>query len=365
MREAALREEALRQRGIDPLATRERRPIRWGRRLRIGLLVTAVVVVAGSGLLVGRLSAFNASVSSAGSISELFWPLLGSDRVNVVIYGYGGDAHPDGTYLADSINILSIDPASNATTLVAIPRDLWIEGFAELPDNAKINQAFAIGYVHGGVPRAAEITTSLLARVTGLELRHWLALDFAGFEAMVDAVQGVTVENPVAFEYTWREDRFHAGVFPDGSFAAGTLQLTGHQALDYARTRYTSVPGESSDFARSIRQQRVLAALRTRIGSGLGSLGPGLALMDALDDRLRTNLSAIDLLLLAGHLTPDRRVELSEGVILEGTRNSIGEYILAVIGRSSGSDYAPLVAFIADALAAPIPSPEPSAGGSP
>jgi LCP family protein required for cell wall assembly len=310
-------------------------------------------------------SAFNAQVSSAASISELFGPLLGTDRVNVVLYGYGGDAHPDGTYLADSINILSIDPATDTTTLVAIPRDLWIEGFAALPDNGKINQAFAIGYLHGGVPHAAEATTALLAGVTGLDLSYWLALDFAGFAAMVDAVHGVTVENPVAFEYTWLEDQFRAGVFPDGSFAAGTLQLNGEGALTYARTRYTSAPAEASDFARSVRQQRVLAALRTKIGNGLGSLGPGLALMDALDDRFRTNLSAIDLLLLAGHLTPDRRIELSEGTVLEGTRNSIGEYILAVIGRASGSDYAPLRAYITDALAQPIASPGPSPSGTP
>ena len=360
-----MREDALRQRGPDPLAVRERRPIRWGRVLRIGLLAFLVVIVGSGALLFGRVSAFNAQISSAASISELLGPLLGTDRVNVVLYGYGGDAHPDGTYLADSINILSIDPATDTTTLVAIPRDLWIEGFAALPDNGKINQAFAIGYLHGGVPHAAEATTALLAGMTGLDLSYWLALDFAGFAAMVDAVHGVTVENPVAFEYTWLEDQFQAGVFPDGSFAAGTLQLNGEGALTYARTRYTSVPAEASDFARSVRQQRVLAALRTKIGNGLGSLGPGLALMDALDDRFRTNLSAIDLVLLASHLTPDRRIELSEGTVLEGTRNSIGEYILAVIGRASGSDYAPLRAYIADALVQPIASPGPSPSGTP
>ncbi len=360
-----MREEALRQRGLDPLAVRERRPIRWGRRLRIGLLVVLGLVVTSGVLLFGRVSTFNAQVSTAPSISELFWPLLGTDRVNVVLYGYGGDAHPDGTYLADSINILSIDPATNATTLVAIPRDLWVEGFAELPDNAKINQAFAIGHVRGGVPHAAEVTTGLLARVTGLDLRYWMALDFAGFAAMVDAVHGVTVENPVAFGYTWLEPEFLAGVFPDGAFEAGTLQLDGERALTYARARYTSVAGESSDFARSIRQQRVLAALRTKIGIGLGSLGPGLALMDAVQDRLDTNLSAIDLLLLAGHLTPDRRLELSEGLILEGTTNSIGEYILAVIGRTSGSDYEPLHAYIHAGLAEPIPTPDPLPSAAP
>lgn len=107
----------------------------------------------------------------------------------------------------------------------------------------------------------------------------------------------------------------------------------------------------------------MLAALRAKLGSGgLGSLGPGLAMMDAMKGQMKTDLSAIDLYLLSGHLQADRRIELSEGVILEATRNKIGQYILAVIGRSSGNDYAPLQAYIQSQLAEPIATPAPSGG---
>jgi hypothetical protein len=64
----------------------------------------------------------------------------------------------------------------------------------------------------------------------------------------------------------------------------------------------------------------------------------------------------MDLYLLSGHMGADRRIELGEGVILEATSNSIGQYILVVIGRSSGSDYAPLQAFLQTELARPLPS---------
>ena len=149
-----------------------------------------------------------------------------------------------------------------------------------------------------------------------------------------------------------------------GSFTKGELHLDGEQALAYSRARYTSLPAESSDFARSVRQQRVLAALRTEIGDGgLGSIGPGLAMMDALDGQMKTDLSAIDLFLLSGHLDPDRRIALKEGVILEATTNTIGQYILVVIGRASSTDYAPLQQFLVTELARPIPSPSPSPSG--
>jgi hypothetical protein len=114
-----------------------------------------------------------------------------------------------------------------------------------------------------------------------------------------------------------------------------------------------------------VRQQRVLAALRTEIGDGgIGSIGPGLAMMDALDGQMKTDLSAIDLFLLSGHLDPDRRIALKEGVILEATTNTIGQYILVVIGRASSTDYAPLQQFLVTELAKPIPSPSPSPSGS-
>ena len=42
-----------------------------------------------------------------------------------------------------------------------------------------------------------------------------------------------------------------------------------------------------------------------------------------------------------------------------------GQYVLVVIGRSSGSDYGPLHAYIANQLAQPIPTPTPQPSGSP
>ena len=72
--------------------------------------------------------------------------------------------------------------------------------------------------------------------------------------------------------------------------------------------------------------------------------------MDALADRLQTDLSAIDLFLLSGHFDADRRIELSVGVILEASRNSAGQYVLVVIGRSAPDDYGPLHDYLREQL---------------
>lgn len=379
LQEAARRADELRARGIDPDAVdrayledeaTEARPVRarrprppLGRILLLGLLLILVIVVLGGILLWQRVSAFNDSVSTAPATSSALWgPLGGDERVNVVLFGFGGPEHTGGTYLADSIQVLSIDPATDTTTMIPIPRDLWIEGDPEIPDNSKINEAFAIGHARGGMEEAARLATKVLGEATGLQIDYWVAIDFAGFRDVIDAIGGVTIQNPTAFSYTMNETLYHQGVFNAGTFPAGELHLDGAEALAYTRARYTSVQEESSDFARSVRQQRVLGAVRAKIGSGgIGSLGPGLALMDALKGQMMTNLSAIDLFLLSGHLSPDRRIELSEGVILEATTNTIGQYILVVIGRQGPTDYTPLHDYIASELAKPMPTPTPSA----
>ena len=333
-----------------------RRPGSFLRALRNILLlglVAFIVIVAVLGL---RAATFNASVSnSAFPSTAMLGPLNGDDRVNVLMVGYGGEGH-DGAYLADSIQILSIDPSTDATTTIPIPRDLWIEGVASFPQNGKVNEVFSAGNVSGGLDEAGALMADVLSEVTGLEIEHWLSIDFTGFREMVDAVGGVTVDNPVAFEYTHNPIQHSNGNWDAGAFAAGEIHLDGDQALAYSRARYTNVVAESTDFARSERQARVMGALRGSVGDGgPGAILPGLRLMDAMEGRVRTDLSVIDLYLLSSHLSSDRRVELSEGPVLTATSNSVGQYILVPTGWIGPGDYAGLRAYLSGELAADAP----------
>lgn len=343
-----------------------RRPARRRRRvpLRVILALILLAILAGAAvgavLLYQRVVAFNASVSTQEPLSGHLSDLLGGDaRLNVLLLGFADEDRP-GAFLSDSISVLSIDPVSDTTTAISVPRDLWVEGIDALPGNGKINEAFAIGHLDGGFTGAGDRAAEVVTAVTGLPIQGWLALDFTGFRDMVEAVGGVTVNNPTEFGWAWDGADFDAGKL-GGTFQAGPVELDGKAALAYVRVRYTTVPAESSDFARAARQHRVLAAVRDKLGDGgLASLGPGLALMDALDGELHTNLSVRDLYALSSRLSPDRRLELAEGVILEATRNSVGQYILVVIGRTGPSDYQPLKDFIATELAKQIPEATPA-----
>jgi len=351
-------------RPLRPAARRPRRPTNWGRRIKlIGFLLLATVVLVVV-LLVQRAAAFNGAVSTESAFSmRVFGPFAGGDRVNILILGYGDEAQ-GGSFLSDSMNLLSIDRETDTTALIAIPRDLWVEGIAEVPQNMKINEALAIGYFADGIENGAALAAEAVTHVTGLPVDGWITLDFQGFEGIVDAVGGITVENPTAFAYTWAEENYAAGNF-EGFFEAGTLHLSGAEALSYARNRYTSVVAESSDFARSVRQQRVLQAIRSEL-TGWQTLPKGLAVADALEGHLDTNLSVWDLAMLAGKFDVDQRVELPEDVIIRATTNSIGQYVLVVIGQATSTDYSPLHAYISEELSnPPLPSPMPSESGAP
>lgn len=338
---------------------RERRPGGFGRTLRAILLIGLLFIVGGTVLLGMRAAAFNSTVTETPFLSTALLGLLnGSERVNVMLVGYGGGDH-NGAYLADSIQVLSIDPGTDTTTTIPIPRDLWIEGIDTFSQNGKINEVFAVGQsATGTVDGAAERLAEVVSVVTGLEITHWLTIDFEGFREMVDAVGGVTIDNPTGFCWTTIEAMHLAGRWEMGCFEQGPLDLDGDAALTYARARYTNVIEESTDFARSVRQARILSALRGSLGTGgIGAIGPGLGLMDAMEDRVRTDLSVIDLFLLSGHLASDRRLELTEGPVLTATRNTIGQYILIPTGWSGPGQYGLIHAYLEDGLAEPIESP--------
>jgi polyisoprenyl-teichoic acid--peptidoglycan teichoic acid transferase len=337
----------------------QRRPGSVLRTIRTVVLLVLVLVAIGGVLLGMRAAAFNATVTDTPFVSaSLLGPLNGSDRVNVMMVGYGGGEH-DGAYLADSIQLLSIDPDTDTTTTIPLPRDLWIEGVPAFSQNGKINETFSIGHLqNGSIDEGAELLGQVVATVTGLEVDHWITIDFQGFREMVDAVGGVTVDNPTPFCWTTIEEFHLAGRWEMGCFEAGPIQLDGESALEYARARYTSDVSESTDFARSVRQARIIAALRGTIGDGgIGAIAPGLRLMDAMEGRVRTDMSVIDLFLLSSHLSSDRRVELTEGSVLTATTNTIGQYILIPTGWTGPGDYATIRTHLETELARPVSPP--------
>ncbi|MFE7746773.1 LCP family protein [Nocardia sp. NPDC057455] len=179
---------------------------------------------------------------------------------------------------ADTTMLVHIPKARNRVVVVSFPRDLdvtrpqcngWDTRDGSNPEYTKETFPSAIGdklnavYNLGG-PKCL-VTT--IQRLTGSSINHFIAIDFAGFETMVNQVDGVEVctTKPLVDDVL-------------GTVLAqpGKQRINGETALNYVRARH--IYGEErSDYDRINRQQRFLAsllrgALSSRVLFDLGKL---------------------------------------------------------------------------------------------
>jgi LCP family protein required for cell wall assembly len=223
------------------------------------------------------------------------------ERTTILLLGYGGAGH-DGAYLTDSLMLASIEPSKGVVTLLSVPRDLWVT----IPENpyakshqAKVNEAFLVAAARGDRDEALRIADATLEAVLGVTIDRTIAIDFRAFRAVVDAVGGidVTVDRAFVASYPANDDpRIDPGWIVI-SFNAGPQHMDGETAIRYARARYSDGP-EGNDFARAARQQKVMLAARDKIVS-TNAVTRLFALVDALRDNVRTDLSLADMQALA------------------------------------------------------------------
>ncbi len=176
-----------------------------------------------------------------------------ADRINILLIGVGGPTHPgEGKDLADAIMVLSLKPSTRQAALISIPRDLWVRVGHE--GVHRINAAHAIGEEDSYPGGGPELLRETVEQVLGQPIHAYIRVDFAAFEKVIDALGGVDI-------YVYRP--FYDFMFKD-QFIQGWQHMNGKRALRYARSRYI-LSAEGNNFARELRQQQVIAAIRDKI----------------------------------------------------------------------------------------------------
>src|SRR5260221_1506646 len=258
------------------VAPRRGGPARPPRRRRRWVLYTvlaiALVAVVAGGLALRGVYALGQAISSKSPLSTQTFYMLAGQLVNVLVLGYGGGAH-DGANLTDSLMVVSLLPRSGSTTLISVPRDLWVQVPPDTGQLAKINTAYQEGLANGyaGLPPGRDAGAALAARkvrdVIGLDVPYWVTMDFTGFRTLVDALGGVDITVPTAFtaQYPRNDDPSVDASWKTIHFSTGRQHMDGERAIEYARARYVlDPPSEGSDFARSARQQLLVRAILGR-----------------------------------------------------------------------------------------------------
>lgn len=157
---------------------------------------------------------------------------------------------PNDPELSDVIKVARVDTNAKTVRTLAIPRDLYVE----IPGVGwgKINAAYATA-IAASPNRdwrvAAQSTMDTISHMFGLTFDGVAQTDMQVFPQIIDAIGGVTVNNPTAVN--------------DGTFAqfpAGVITLDGDQAIRFCRTRKAD-----SDDARVHRQHLVLEAILVKL----------------------------------------------------------------------------------------------------
>ncbi len=279
-----------------------------------------------------KVLAFGSAISTQSPLSTQTGYMGTSDRVNILVMGYGGSGH-DGAYLTDSLVVMSLMPQSHHTTLIAVPRDLWVQNPANSGNYTKINSVYPVASNNNANPVAGgNAAAQKVSLVTGLDVKYWMTINFAGFRDFINAIGGVDVNVPDSFKanYPANDDPSINASWKTVQFSKGLHHMDGETAIEYARARYViDNPAEGSDFARSARQQLIMKAALTKL-KDWHTWPSFFNALDALKHTIYTNLSLADLAMFAlkMDLNNAHRIGLSFSNVLMDSKSSDGQDIL-------------------------------------
>ena len=122
-------------------------------------------------------------------------------------------------------------------------------------------------YPGTGQTRGYKGLKEILGNLYGLDIKYFMEVNFDGFQKIVDAIGGVTINVQVpVLDDSYPSD---TGRTMRVYIPAGIQHMTGAEALVYARSRHLL-----GDFDRGARQQRVLTSLREQ--ADVAALIPGI-----------------------------------------------------------------------------------------
>lgn len=245
-----------------------RRKRHWGRWVAI---IVALIL-----LSVGGYEYYKIHQTAEGifgkSSTKVSKKLRDGKAVNVLITGIdsgaiGRNKSNYGVGNTDTLEVATVNPKKETITFTSIPRDTLVKlNTDDGDDYVKINAAYSIG----GIKK----TESAIEKLLDIKIDYYANVDMGALEKVVNALGGVTVDNPFAFTYEGH------------TFPKGNQKLNGANALKYSRMRYDD---PNNDYGRQKRQQQVMKAVVGKFKSA-SSVTAINKLLDVAKDGLKTDV---------------------------------------------------------------------------
>lgn len=214
-----------------------------------------------------------------------------------VLYVSGNDTEGElkANGRSDVNMLIVVNPKKGKLLLVNTPRDYYVT-LAGIGETDKLT--------HAGIYGVDE-SMKTLAGLYNIPIQYYVKLNFTGFEEIIDALDGVTVESDVDFTVA----NWH--------FVVGENNLSGIEALAFARERYSFATG---DRQRGKNQQAVIRGVVKKVCSP-AILTNYLDLLHAAEGTVETNMEMKDITALV-KFQLDKGIEWDiESISADGTGN--------------------------------------------
>lgn len=298
-RETSPRRQALEEQRVLRRAQRRKR---W---IQSGVVALAVLALVAGGVyyLLNR--------GTRGLVVHVEGEILPiTDHLIVLVMGMDA-IEPNHT---DTIMLASLNSRTGHVGVLSVPRDTRVQ----IPGRSGYHRV-NVAHAYGGPPS----TVATVEQLLGVEIDHWVRVDFEGFRRVVDTVGGVEIHIDRPMVYTDKAQNLYIDLQP------GTQVLDGDKALQYVRYRADGLgdvvlanPVDGTYKGRVERQLTFIRALGHKV------LQPSMlvrapVLLPQLLDAVSSNLPVDKALRLVGTLG---KVDLSrmETLVLPGSAQTIG-----------------------------------------
>jgi len=256
------------------------------------------------------------------SAFSFFYFYQGKEKVNLLLLGESGPGR-EGATLTDTMIFASV--SKKGIILLSIPRDIWYQ-----PLQTKINSL----NFYGGLPLVKRVVEEIL----GQKIDMVFLVDFDSFVEFIDVLGGIDIYVERAFDdfkypipgkendlcngdksFSCRYEHIH--------FDSGWQHMDGETTLKFVRSRQAEGE-EGTDFARSLRQQKVIEAVKSKIFSFsfLLDYQKISSILKIFREKIKKDIGSVNDLFSLGKILIYPSSRKASSFVLEG-KDSSGEFL--------------------------------------
>lgn len=250
---------------------------RWKRIIGIACAALFMIVFIGASSFMGRTYAMLGKISDSGTSAtgpKAKQVKVAEEPFNVYITGIDQWEDEKGLDLerSDVNMIVTVNPVTKTLLLTSIPRDAYV----------KLHTAQQMDKLtHTGIYGVDE-TLNTVEDWLGVNLNYYVKMNFTGAKDIINAMDGIRLYSPVAFQSSLKGYKY----------VKGWNKMGGSKALYYARERKAF---EGQDAVRVENQQRVFEAVIKKMTSSTTLLTKYGDIMAAAGNNMATNMPSSDM----------------------------------------------------------------------